>query len=275
MNLPPGQFISDCEYRFDVCPSCCKEIHFFYNVKKKQGVCHKCGYTLFNLKDLEDVEFDSIFAKETYAHKSRVKGHSKSAWADYPSRYYLVGKGVSKTQCLNFGIEYEPGENRLRIPIDPIPPEYPKADLVRYFKCPGSKWIPEPGTHKLNYIFNRKVLDKRKRVMVCEGIFDILSSKMDDYAVSTLGTEITNDMLTLFENHEIIVWFDYDAAGRKGTRDIVEAGRVWGFPVTDLTNVMKIEPKKVNPDHSRYNRDIIELLKREMDNAKILCSCGS
>jgi hypothetical protein len=271
--LPPGSWLgSNHEYIFDNCPFCDKEKHFYWNVDRNMGQCKVCGNVLLGLNALTDLALgDSVIRPaEAQARRREVRGVEVMAWLDFPTQRYLLSKGVSRLQCKRFGIVVDVARGRLRIPVDPLSPEFPAADLVRHYKFRESKWIPEKGTNKMNYGWNLGVL-RRKAVLVCEGIYDVLSTQMEDYGLAVLGSDFNSSFFTAFQNHTLFMWLDWDEAGWKGAAKLKKAARIYGFTVIDVCARVRVqcEPKKKNPNLSLSNRTFIQELKEEMDSYEV------
>lgn len=255
--LAPGEYKGGGEYLFDYCPNCGKEKHFYWNVFKKVGQCKVCGYTPHHvIPGVEDMT--EWTPREVSVHKDMVGHRFQSPWIDTDTRQYLKSKGVTLNQVKAFGIKHNISRNCLEVPVSPVAPEFPPTTLVRFHRSYGSKWMPNEGFSKLNYMFNLNCLQNRKSVLVCEGIFDILSTKLESHSVALLGTQITDRMLDILSNYKVYTWFDWDSAGKKAAEEMQRYGDVWGFPVHDLTYIMQEEPKHFNPDYSDTNKSIIK-----------------
>lgn len=272
-KLPPGQYVGEgrVEYLFDTCPGCFKEKHFYFNVFKKQGECKVCGLTLFGLDAFEDM--DGAFHRPAIitARKRTVTPQTINAWFHEPARVWLHERGVSAQQCLTIPITYEPGPNRIVCPVDPVSPEFGSTSLVRWFAYEDSKWFAREGSKKIRYIFNAKALP-RPKILVMEGIFDVLASDMEDYAIALLGTVIKGDpgesVMSLLDYHqvkEVFVWFDWDDAGRKGTKHVIDMCCKWGISCQDLTSVLQREPKSLCPRLSRGGEEVLNEIKRGLE----------
>ena len=267
-KLPPGQYCSDgVEYLFDVCPGCFKEKHFYFNTYSKKGECKVCGLCLFGLDALEGVDGNCWRPQIITARKRTVPPESINAWFHPPAREYLIANGVSAQQCLALPIVYEPEHERITCPIDPLSDAYGASTLVRWFTYTDSKWYSRQGCKKLRYVFNKRVL-ARKRILIMEGIFDVLASDMLDYAIATLGTQVRKDpkesLLSLLRlsGVECWVWFDWDDAGRKGTKDLMALCENWGIACHDLTSVIQREPKSLCPRLHEGTSDVLEEIRR-------------
>ena len=274
--LPPGEPVGDgSEYLLDVCPRCQKEKHFYYNLEKRKGECKVCGYKVGPSQSLG--ETDGLFCRPSIVNLGSYKAPGKSinAWFVEDARRFLVEKGTDRAQCfrLPIRVEIDPDTNlrRLTCPVEALSPEFPPTSLVRYYTCPRNKWYARPGVNKMHYVFGKDALERRK-VLVMEGISDILATKMEGYAVALLGTAVTLEMMTALAGHELYIWFDWDqdrtesgGAGMAGTLKLLSQAENWGLTAHDLTSRIKTDPKKLTPNLGEAERRFIEGLKRELD----------
>lgn len=271
-RLPPGSYCSDgVEYLFDVCPGCFKEKHFYFNVYKQRGECKVCGLCLFGLDAFEGVDGNCYRPAVVCARKRTFTPQNVNAWFHEPSRIFLQANGVSAQQCLSLPITYEPDHDRITCPIDPISPGYGPSTLVRWFSYADSKWYARQGCKKIRYVFNAKVL-KRRRCLVMEGIFDVLSTDMHDHAIATLGTQVRKapadtlmSLIALSCVEELFVWYDWDDAGRKGTQEFLSLCKDWGIACQDLTSVLKREPKSLSPRLYQGTEAVLDEIKRGLE----------
>lgn len=265
--LPPGEEFGGGEYLYDFCPNCGKEKHFYWNIFKNVGHCKVCDFRPRGNPPGGEGEALEFTPREVVVGKDLIAHRLQSPWIDADARLFLKGRGVTMDQCKKFRIRHNTDRNCLEVPVDPVAPEFPATELVRFHRSFGSKWMPNPGHNKLNYMFNLSILAGRKGVLVCEGIFDILAAKVEDVAVALLGTQITDRMLDILSQHSVFTWFDWDDAGRKAAHDMQECGRIWGFTVTDLTGIIKAEPKLFNPELNDANKDVIQGVKDMVNGA--------
>lgn len=267
-QLAAGEYKGGGEYLFANCPRCGKEDHFYWNTFKKVGHCKVCGFSpkgeIPGMEEMANWE-----PREVSVHKDLVGHKYQSPWIDLDCRQYLKARGVSLQQVKVFQIKHNVDRNCLEVPVSPIAPEYTPTSLIRFHRNYGSKWMPNAGFNKLNYMFNLDILKIRKTlngsILICEGIFDVLSANLESHAVALLGTQITDRMLDLLCDFHVYTWFDWDDAGRKAAADMQKAGETWGFTVTDLTHIMQAEPKLFNPEINEFNNSVITGVKELLD----------
>lgn len=96
---------------------------------------------------------------------------------------------------------------------------------------PGEPFIHEPFPDKSAYLYGMDVAlaTKRSRVYVVEGQFDVLGMRQatDDAVVATYGSYLSDRQANLLVSHfsDIVLAYDNDVAGVKGTRSAIQSLR--------------------------------------------------
>lgn len=264
-SLPPGEELAGGEYLYDFCPNCGKERHFYWNLFKNVGHCKVCDFRPRGTPPGEDNDFVDYTPRQISVNKDMIGQKLQSPWIDTDARQFLKSRGVTLEQCKKFHIKHNIDRNCLEVPVSPVAPEYPAASFVRFHRSFGSKWMPN-GVPKLHYMFNAPILENRKSVLVCEGIFDVLTAKVEDISVALLGTQITDRMLDLLCTHKVFTWFDWDDAGMAAAQKMQELGRIWGFTVMDLTAIIQAAPKEYNPELNDKTKAVITTVREMVEN---------
>lgn len=129
--------------------------------------------------------------------------------------------------------------------------------------------------------------DKSIEVYLCGGEKDTLNMVGNGYRAVTLGAEnndIPKEHLKLFKDLKVIVAYDYDKAGEKGTikmleqlKDVAKEVKVWdwgkeakkhkiqlfkGFDMTDFLTVTKSKKKSFKKKDKQINLQNIESMER-------------
>lgn len=267
LKLPPGEMSSwnvD-EYVLDVCPFCGAEEKFDWNVEKNVGSCFICGRWINNYKSLlyycrDDYISEVYIESKPVVYNKQTINYLSSAWDFKKSREFLVCRGVSEAQCRKCSILFDPSINTMFVPITSISKELSDSFLWR--KLPNGKWFPKKGTKFNLYAFgHEKIENSKKNILVCEGIFDLLSTGLEDLGIAMLGSHVPDIWYRWFKKHanKLVLWFDPDEAGFKATQTISEKCLYHGIPFSVITSAK--DPKK----YDRCNKEDLKFLQAVED----------
>ena len=100
-----------------------------------------------------------------------------------------------------------------------------KSDQIKYLNSPESKVF-----RKSDILYNlssvTREIKKRKRVILYEGFFDVISSTISGYieSVASMGTNLTNNQAKLISSlvDNIVLAYDGDTAGFEATRKAIK-----------------------------------------------------
>lgn len=274
--LPPGEpssFDPD-EYTCYICPNpdCQREKKFNWNVIKEVGNCFVCGYTINNWDSLKyafrDVQFSNVSFKERkpVQHTTCTSNLLISAWDHDKSRNFLMQRRVTELICRQNKFLYNPEENRMYININPISPDLPQCFLSRRLQ-PGSKWYVKKATQGIYYGWGwEKFENSKKNVLLCEGIFDLVSTGLASKGIALLRSDLNDVWFMWFKKHvgKVTLWFDADKAGDKAVNKISEKCLFHKIPFSVIKS--KSDPKKYDrsiPSDRKFLESVDKIIEHE------------
>lgn len=245
-ELPPGEWASwnSDEWVCDECPFCGREKKFTWNVVKNLGNCWVCDkriweksyfYYLTRNADKTLVEYKENIIKVPEISMVGLV----DAWDHKDSREFLKARNVTELSSRQAQIEYLPSKKTLMIPLYPNSKGLPNSYLWR--KLPLGKWYFKKGTSGIFYIWNwQKFIKSNSNILVCEGIFDLLPTKLHKNGVAVLGSKIPDFWYRFFKENcnKLVLWFDADKAGEKATYTISEKCLYWDIPFSVIRSSM-------------------------------------
>lgn len=270
LNLPPGDWStwSSDEWVMS-CPFCGKEDHFTWNVVKNVGRCWVCEKVIPN-----KFYFNKIISGDQLAlvevEKKEFKPNTKqtsyliNAWDNPTSRLFLIGRNVDEYLARKYDIRYNTQDKSLIVDISSISPGMSKSYLWR--KLPKGKWFPRKGTSSIYYAFGwEKFENSNSNVLICEGIFDLLSSRLIDKGIAMLGSHVNQIWFHWFKKHtkKLVLWFDPDSAGDAATLKLSEQCLYFNIPFS------VIKSKKNPKDYDRRSpKDLafLKLVEKEIEH---------
>jgi hypothetical protein len=245
-RLPPGSFAlkSPWIYRIDVCPMCGKSPQkCWFDVQRERGGCWACGGKIYSWSHLEKLCGATLAAPPP--PPLVIPGTNRRPWSSLPSawdiveaREYLIERGLDEDQVRSLPIEWLPEHRCMVLEVDRLSPDLPR-EWWRRRPEPGSKWISWPGVSASSYLFGVRFLRPDLcRVLVMEGIFDVLSPRLEGFAVALLGTKLSLERLVWLRQQRfgdgVILWLDADAAGERADRELSQTLKAWGIPVVSF-----------------------------------------
>lgn len=257
LRLPPGAFSSwnDEEYVLDYCPFCNGDKKFVYNVRKTVGRCWVCPRFVTTYKGLlnaiknpEDIE-DVSFFKTPMRHPKTSHTNLCNAWDHWKSKDFLLSRGINELTARQENITYDPKLNTAYMEVTSISPDLPDSCLWRQL-TPTGKWLFRKGTKAIYYAWGwEKFVNSQKKVLLTEGIFDLLTTGLHPKGIALLGSSPNKIKFHWLRKNVsgVVVWMDADAAGYKANSYFEE--------VCDYFNI----PCKIflaEKDPKRYNRKI-------------------
>lgn len=214
-----------------------------FDSKKKKFKCFSCGqtYDIFNhyqeyynktfLEAIKDIVSDfNLNIELDYKKTDRKPKKAPTMHDSYTSDIlnYCEKRGISKktvdyvgvkekNNCVVFEYKNELGEH--------VSNKYRRTKKPKDNKSP-KMWF-EKDTN-INTLFNMDKVNPSEPLLICEGEFDCLSAIESGFRNSVSipsGVNGTNEWLTtnwtfLEQFEEIIIWFDNDEAGLKGSREV-------------------------------------------------------
>ena len=220
-------------YRFD-CPFC-GATAALYHIQKKICKCLKCEEFIQN-KDLPDEVKPYIF--EDY----RTPEVLQKIEDDHPSTYppissseegisFLRGRNVFDTTKGFNDIKYQ--EGYVYFPLSATDKKYPIEYVGRNIY--KKRYINPQGLKKdaRGYCFGWKDL-KYNKLLITEGVFDILANDLLGYGISLLGTSLGDTLFfhILDRFNEVLLWLDPDAQDK--AIKLQKQFQMYGFPCKRL-----------------------------------------
>ena len=266
--LPPGapaEWNPD-EYCCDFCPNpeCRRENKFHWNVEKEVGRCFVCGFWInnwdsfkyhFRNANFENIDFGE---RKPIVHTTRTSNLLINAWDHEKSQEFLRTRRVNELKSREYEFLYNPEENSLYVNINPLSPDLPQIFLSRSLRA-GSKWYVKKATQGIYYGWGWEKFTKSKQnVLICEGIFDLVSTGLDHRGIALLGSKPNDIWYSWLRKNvnKVTLWFDNDLAGHKALVEISEKCLFHGIPYDTIRT--KSHPKE-------YDRSIpsdLKLLKK-------------
>lgn len=267
-TLPPGNFStwSEQEYVCD-CPFCGRESKFTWNVVKHIGRCFICdrwikGETNFLLKfsgGFKEVSLDIFNLRVKQVPDKVNRNFLCNAWEDPKAREFLIGRNVNELVSMEANIQYMKEKKCLYIGIDPIIPEYPKSYLWRQLG-PTGKWFHRKGTKSNLYAWGvSKFTETKTNILVCEGIFDLLSTRLHKKGIAVLGSNLNLVWYYWFlkKANKLVLWFDNDEAGHKATKTIAQKCEYYSIPYSVILS--KKDPKLYDRRIPKDNNFLLQI----------------
>lgn len=220
------------EIRFN-CPYCVeigklpdRKFHLYININKGVGHCFRCGKNLYFNRDY----FTNFEVRKNENLKSNINKSSlpiipeSISIFDTPAYDFLKYKlsHLLDINTINYLISlydmklcidkrFKHLYNRIMIPI-----KFNNSIVGFQFRSiygeePKYLTLSYKDYRVKDYIFNFDNVKSLDKVIICEGIFDVLP--LFDIAVAVFGKEVTNKQLKLLEDYfnEVIICFDGDA----------------------------------------------------------------
>lgn len=274
--LPPGEistFDPD-EYTCDYCPNpdCQRERKFNWNVEKEVGRCFVCGFWINNWDSLKyhfrTAQFSHIDLGERkpIVHTTCTSSLLINAWDHPKSRSFLTDRRVSELVARENEFLYHQMENRVYVNVHPLSPDLPDSFLSRHL-MPESKWYVKKATQGIYYGWGWEKFSKSgSNVLLCEGIFDLVSPGLQDKGIALLGSS-PNDIWFLWLKKnvgKVTLWFDADKAGEKAVNNISDKCIFWGIPFSVVKS--KNHPKRYDrkiPNDRKFLEKVEELIDHD------------
>lgn len=255
LRLPSGAFSSwnDEEYVLDTCPFCGGINKFVYNVRKTVGRCWVCPRFVTTYKALiraidnpDDID-DVSFFKTPLRHSKTTHNNLCNAWDHWKAKDFLISRGVNEITSRLENITYDPKLNTAYIDVTSISPDLPKSVLWRQL-TPTGKWLFRKGTKAVYYAWGwEKFVNSQKKVLITEGIFDLLSTNLQAKGIAFLGSAPNKIKFQWLRKNVsgVVVWMDADEAGYKANDYFAELCDFFNIPCVIY---------KSEKDPKRHNR---------------------
>lgn len=213
---------------------------FSWNTITLRGQCFKCKLAARGEKSLQ-----RLFGPQTQAVPDRPQhqfrpvtiGRANSgpfiqAENSTEASQYLLSRGVGLPLMKEIGVLYS--QDRVWFPISSpmgLAPSLMGRDITGLATIPWKAFTIE----RSKYVFGRTPPGSTSRVILVEGIMDLVSPGLWGKGFSLLGSHPSLDLLVKLGNNykEIILWLDPDQAGREGTTYVTSVLRGW-FPSLKL-----------------------------------------
>ena len=129
-----------------------------------------------------------------------------------------------------------------------------KSDQIKYLNSPESKIF-----RKSDILYNlssvTREIKKRKRVILYEGFFDVISSTISGYieAVASMGTTLTNNQAKLISSlvDNVVLAYDGDTAGFEATRKAIKILSKYNIKIKVLHLPNKNDPDDFIRKHGK------------------------
>lgn len=238
LELPPGFLRRDGQWVCD-CPFCGRAQHFEWNTEHDVGYCFVCKKFCQNLEQLRyafsgQLDRIQVRAKEV-RHKEIDPLNRCSAWDHSRSRAWCQQKNFTELAVRECCIEYSPDCDELYIECSAISRDLPKSTLYR--PLGGSKkkqkWLHLAGTRAAYYGWGMSGFNDRTRsVLLCEGLSDLLATRLYNYGIAALGSDLNASWFYWLSKHvkKVYFWFDADLAGEKAYEACEKMARYYGLP---------------------------------------------
>lgn len=211
--LPPGGKPYGDEIVYE-CPSCGKVDKFSWNPDKwghaLQGVgqCFSCGVAIEGERSLRRLFNNSGNVAEVWQgfRKPNTAASYRLAWDVPECQAYLLGRNVNEELAMLSGAMCDEEGARVCFPVH-SPFDFPTMMMTRSI-IPGEKgWRSFPGS-KENYLFGN--LPDSDKIILVEGVFDVLSSGMFGRAAALLGKTMSQPLQWwVLENYShIVIYLD-------------------------------------------------------------------
>lgn len=276
MNLPPGHWVSGTEYSV-ICPECGSSAKAFLNPYKGRAHCKSshCGWVAYNKAEIYeafDIDPDDEDWKglaPVQAPRNQERGYTLTgmipAWLDPKARAYLAGKrGLSEKIVQAGGIEYSVKLQRFVVMLEPFTADLRSRQATRY---PGSigKWYPAfEGISLSEYGYGLRFIPAQADgIVLMEGIFDVLATRMLGRGIAMMGTKLTlSGLMWLKRFKRVIVWVDPDNAGRNFCDHYVKQIKCGG---SEVTVIKEKDPKLLRPDRKKEDATLIRHVRDLVD----------
>ena len=268
-----GRFDGKGEYVTD-CPSCGGRNKFYWNPTRRLGHCFGWGCDTGSV--VGQHAFEALFGgADRYGpaviaipprviatvHVDPVRNTTQttSAWAFPASRAFLSGplpKGRALQERQVTEVPLCGDGKRIWVTLDPISSGYDPVAFQRPADGSG-KWLPpRAGINRAAYAFGLKkwLQSGCNHIVLCEGVFDVLSPDLYGYAVAVMGSTFPDALSELLANRagrSVTAWYwpDDDPAGYSGAEKALTSLKGWAVPCA-MVGVGK-DPKYATPDEAR------------------------
>lgn len=269
LKLPSGVPVSHEWFLFDVCPFCKKYRKFNWNLLTESGHCWSCkrgiwGYNKLH-KVIDCVDIDSIPQGPTKVFKGLQGAHLINAWDNPKAQSFLMGRGLTEGVVREAQIMYNVNSPSLYLKVLPVIPDKPVGYIYR--KLPKGFWSVASGLSGF-YGWNQQICLTRRTVLICEGVFDLLSTGLYRDGVALLGSSPGQPWFRFFRENRnrLILWFDPDKAGLEATKKISELCIYYGIDFDVIYS--KLNPKdylSINPANKPFLDYVRKMINNESD----------
>lgn len=275
MTLPESaKRASSTEYQC-FCPTC-HRFEYYLNPYKEAGHCKrgKCDtrhYTkqeLYEAFGIDPDEDDWKGLAPLQQPKKVERGYELTglipAWLAPLGQAYLKGRGLDESITQRGRIEWSQKLQRFVTMLDPCTEDLQPRQATRK---PGKigKWYPAHEGISLNeYWYGmRDIPDRQQNIIIMEGVFDVLATRMLGRGIAMMGTEMTlSGMLLLrrrFQRGRAVVWVDPDKAGTDFKSYYVPKLTTL---VREVVVLEEQDPKFLRPDRRPADARLLESINR-------------
>lgn len=223
-----------------VCPFCSGDLH--WNATIQGGRCFRCDAKFntlkmnFHFRGTTNTVVDNLIEKAT--RPERPPAIQKPVDYDYQkhwqARWHLEDYRRCSPKTLNeIGVWYEEETDSVCIPIQPVYAGGGNVEqpyMARHTDPDIKGWKAQPpGIEKERYWFAPGRVYDSKTIVLVEGIFDVLTPRLEDIAIATLGTKLSSTMQGWFWLHPdvtVVLWYDPDLGGDVARKTI--AAQLYG-----------------------------------------------
>lgn len=270
--LPDGVEKTGGWYEVDVCPFCYKAKKFYLNLDSNFGKCHSCQeyvrhfngpkglYSVYpSLKDAPRVVRPPVNIEVDACYRE-PELHGHCAWDSWQAMVYLKeDRGLSESLVRSIPILWIPRVHKLAIRINYLYSNTGKlANPVLTRPLSFGKWQPCAGQSVAHCAWGfDHLIPELTTVVLCEGIFDILTAGLIGRGIAMLGTNPKWSLVRRLQEigvRHVILWLDNDANFK---------GDVGAIKISQLFRSSNITPYVVltQSDPKHYRGRGLEILR--------------
>ena len=245
-----------------VCPFCSGDLH--WNAGLQGGQCFRCGSKFnttkmnFHFRGNSNSAVDDLIEKIVRPREAPKQkaiplyGYQKH----WQARWHLEEYRRCDPATLDkLGVWYDEEEDRVCIPIQPVLPgggNVERPYMSRHTDPDVKGWKAQPpGIEKEQYWFTAGRIPNRRAIILVEGIFDVLTPRLEGIAIATLGTKLSPAMQDWFwlNSPDVYLWYDPDEAGERAS-DTISRQLLGIVPVKGVIRGVP-EPGDLSPKQAR------------------------
>lgn len=150
---------------------------------------------------------------------------------------YLKGRGVMKSQMIDFNIRWDPNKERVCFPVFNAKGELKALQGRTIYPDVEPRFYMYPHKNRDTDVwFNENEMDLDRSLVVTEGAFDALSiARCYSNVVAGLMASVSHvKMRKLWDATHIVTWYDSGKGGNEAREKMTNMGVYKGIPVTHI-----------------------------------------